>query len=977
MKEIYIPYISHSGKGHDDNPPGRGSGRYAWGVGEKPYQHLGLPKFTTDFLEDEAKVKEKLGANATRTEVAKAMGMSSGQYDAYRGYAHKELWFAKRAAAIELCKTHSQTEVAKILGEKSESNIRTYLNDEIAYRQGRVRNTAAELRKMVDGGDQYVGIGSGVPALMGVPQTTFDSSIKALEVEGYKTHVIELKQINNPANTTKHKVLTKGDVTKRDVYANLDKIKYPGVTSTDKGLNYLGQVKPKSVSSDRIGILYGPDGGTKKDGLIELRRGVPDISMGEQKYAQVRIAVDDKYYLKGMAVYSDKLPKGVDIVFNTNKENTGKKTDAMKKMEIDPKTGKVDWENPFKSTIKTGSDLKYSSRFYTDKDGKKQQSAINIVNEQDEWSKWATNDTLPTQFLAKQPPALIQSQLKQVSDSQKARLKDIMSISNNTIKGIMLNNFAESCDKQSVHLKAAGLPRQTASVILPGPNVKEGEVFAPNYKNGEKIALVRYPHGGKFEIPILTVNNNNPMAKKMIGADSTTAIGIHHTTAEQLSGADFDGDTVTCMPLNSRINIKSQPAVKSLIDFEPKVAYKGFEGMKVISKKDSGTEMGKITNLITDMTMIGAPVSDVVDAVKFSMVAIDAHKHKLNIKQAEKDFHIKELKKKYRGSANAGASTLLSRSTSPTYILDRVEKRVSEMTPAEYKQWKEGYKIYKNTNKLSRGRDGLYTPRVQEVDALSLPNTNYTIAKVNKLTKDEYNRYLKGDKTVLINKNSQSEEAKRANMKSAFDLTSGGSKKNPGYLPEALYAKHSDELKEMARLARKEARNLPSDVVDLHAKKQYKDEVESIKNKLKTKEINSIKEKQATIDATLAIRENVRTQDYPDKKEYTKMASRVLAASREKYGKEKYKVSITDKELSAIEAHAITKTDIEKLVMSMDDASLERFQNRIVSKNTKTGLTPGQQALIKSKLKTGMYTQQEIADSFGVSLSTIRNIINS
>ena len=63
--------------------------------------------------------------------------------------------------------------------------------------------------------------------------------------------------------------------------------------------------------------------------------------------------------------------------------------------------------------------------------------------------------------------------------------------------------------------------------------------------------------------------------------------------------------------------------------------------------------------------------------------------------------------------------------------------------------------------------------------------------------------------------------------------------------------------------------------------------------------------------------------------------------------------------------------------MSMDDASLERFQNRIVSKNTKTGLTPGQQALIKSKLKTGLYTQQEIADAFGVSLSTIRNIINS
>lgn len=975
MSDLYIPYINHSGKGHDNNPPGRGSGRYAWGAGENPYQHLGLPKFTTDFLIDQEKVKEKLGPNATRTEIAKAMGMSSGQYDAYRGYAQKELWFAKRAAAIELCKTHSRSEVARIMGEKSESNIRAYLNDDIAYRQGRVRNTAEKLREMVADGTTFVGIGSGVPALMGVPQTTFDASLKALQAEGYKTHVIELKQINNPANTTKHKVLTKNNVDTREVYANLDKIKYPGVTSNDKGLNYLGQVKPKSISSDRVSILYGPKGGTKKDGLIELRRGVPDISMGEQKYAQVRIAVDDKYYLKGMAVYSDNLPKGVDVLFNTNKLDTGTKTDVMKKMEIDPKTGKIDWENPFKSTIKSGSDLKYASRFYTDKNGKKQQSAINIVNEQDEWQKWATNDTLPTQFLAKQSPTLIKSQLKEVRDKQKARFEDIMQIPNNTIKSIMLNNFAESCDKQSVHLKAAGLPRQTASVILPGPNVKEGEVFAPNYRNGEKIALIRYPHGGKFEIPILTVNNNNSLAKKMIGADSTTAIGIHHSAAEQLSGADFDGDTVTCIPLSSRVSIRTQNAVKSLIDFEPKVSYKGFDGMKKISKSEGYQEMGKITNLITDMTMIGAPSTDVVNAVKYSMVAIDAHKHNLNLRQAEKDFHISELKKKYRGSSIAGASTLLSRSTSPTYILDRVEKRVSEMTPDEYSLWKEGHQIYKNTNKMTKGKDGMYSPRINEVDALSLPGTKYTIAKVNKLTKEEYSRYLKGDKSVITNKNT--DNAKRANMISAYDLTSGGSKKNPGYLPEDIYASHSDALKEMARIARKNARNLPSDKVDIQAKKKYISEVESIKNKLKTKEINSIKEKQATIDATLSIRENIRTKDYPDKKEYTKMASRVLAASRNKYGKEKYKVSITDKELEAIEAHAITKTDIEKLILSMDDASLEKFQTRISSRNTRTGLTPGQQALIRSKMKTGLYTQQEIADAFGVSISTIRNIIKS
>jgi cell division protein FtsL len=32
--------IIHFGKGHDDNPPGRGSGRYAWGSGKEPKQGL-------------------------------------------------------------------------------------------------------------------------------------------------------------------------------------------------------------------------------------------------------------------------------------------------------------------------------------------------------------------------------------------------------------------------------------------------------------------------------------------------------------------------------------------------------------------------------------------------------------------------------------------------------------------------------------------------------------------------------------------------------------------------------------------------------------------------------------------------------------------------------------------------------------------------------------------------------------------------
>ena len=68
-------------------------------------------------------------------------------------------------------------------------------------------------------------------------------------------------------------------------------------------------------------------------------------------------------------------------------------------------------------------------------------------------------------------------------------------------------------------------------------------------ENGERVVLIRHPHGGTFEIPELTVNNKNPDARKIVGTiKSQDAIGIHHKVAEHLSGADFDGDTVLVIP---------------------------------------------------------------------------------------------------------------------------------------------------------------------------------------------------------------------------------------------------------------------------------------------------------------------------------------------------------------------------------------------------------------------------------------------
>ena len=79
-------------------------------------------------------------------------------------------------------------------------------------------------------------------------------------------------------------------------------------------------------------------------------------------------------------------------------------------------------------------------------------------------------------------------------------------------------------------------------------------------------------HGGTFEIPELTVNNKNPDAKKVLG-NATDAIGISSKVAERLSGADFDGDMVTVIPVNNRVRVKSTPALEGLKNFDPKTQY--------------------------------------------------------------------------------------------------------------------------------------------------------------------------------------------------------------------------------------------------------------------------------------------------------------------------------------------------------------------------------------------------------------------
>ena len=59
-------------------------------------------------------------------------------------------------------------------------------------------------------------------------------------------------------------------------------------------------------------------------------------------------------------------------------------------------------------------------------------------------------------------------------------------------------------------------------------------------------------------------------------------------------------------------------------------------------------ELGKTTNLIGDMCWYGASVEEVVRAIQYGMVVLDADKRHLDWKKAAEDFGIQELLKKYR-----------------------------------------------------------------------------------------------------------------------------------------------------------------------------------------------------------------------------------------------------------------------------------------------------------------------------------------
>lgn len=995
-EELYSDEDDSESLEHYGTP--RHSGRYPWGSGDNPYQR------SADFLGQIDKLKKR---GLSEKDIAKGMNMSTTELRKRKSQANSEIYqYNIREARRLLDKGMNRSAVARRMGVR-ESTVRSWLNEASNERMSRVDKNAGFLKDAV-AKDGFIDVSAGSEEWMGLKQTSLNNAIHRLEQQGYVTWNVNVDQLGT-GKQTRTKILCPPGTEWKDAAQAVKEARVKmvkNVYSEDGGDTVRKIEEPVSVDSKRVQIRYAEDHGDAMDGVVELRRGVPDISLGNAHYAQVRIAVDGTHYIKGMAVYADDLPPGVDLRFNTNKHKGKPMIDkndpdnsVLKPMKKD-KDGNIDKENPFGALVMDDSDLIRAQRHYIGEDGKEHQSALNIVREEGNWRQW--KKTLASQFLSKQSPALARQQLDEAYKEAKADFDDIMALDNPTVRAKLLDNFAGQCDSDAVHLAAAALPRQSTKVILPLTNTSDTEIYAPGYKDGEHVALVRYPHGGIFEIPILTVNNNNKEAKSVLG-DAMDAVGINKTVADRLSGADFDGDTVLVLPCDN-VKIKAtgnkRPVdYQSLEGFDPKALYPKYPGMHIMTSQEKGIEMGKVSNLITDMTIRGATDAEICRAVKHSMVVIDAEKHKLDYKSSEKDFGIEELKRKYQNGG--GVSTLISRSTHEIDVDERAQKAFSQMSGDEKRRYYEGEIIYRDTNKTKRD----YNPDRKQLTAderhILKPGTKAQQKKVrdkmaaegrdeDSMTDEE--RHILYGGTNLEKRELRSRLFKEGKMiakdtvrketstlgaeNDPWDLVSKDSQGNTTRI-EAIYAKYASDMKALAKKARAASRAEVDIPYDPQAAKTYSAEVKSLNEKLAEARKNAPLERQAQMIANAKFAAYKYEHPDLDAEHIKREKGRQLDAARKLVGAGKKiigteKNPLTDREWEAISKGAVTPTTLKSI---LNNADSKRIRELSMPK-TRTGISSAKEARIRSMLRNG-YTREDICDALDISESTLINAVGA
>lgn len=978
--------ILHVGTPHQGSTPH--SGRFPYGSGEHPYQHRdwfrGFGENAGDYYERyKGKFNDCVNGlmkeeGYTKKQIAEMLGITVKDLDGKISLSKSQFMAYQKAEACRIKNadpTMPNTEIAKILG-CSEGTVRNFFKegDEYLKRANAVMGLVDDLKARVDQYG-YVDVSEGNETNIGVTQSRLQTAAQICKEQGYALETIGVEQNFNPDQKTTTLVLAKPGETKGSIYKNMEKIVPAFDNPLNKDQDYVigMEHKPANLDSSRIHVVYDEEGGSLRDGLVLLRRGVEDLNLGDSNYAQVRIAVDGTHYIKGMAAYGDdsQFPAGKDIIVYSNKhlgtpltaDDPNAKT-VLKPMQRTTE-GEIDTKNPFGAAIKlngqsfmkdaNGNDI-------LDENGNPRLRVINKVNEEGDWAKWSK--TISSQMLSKQPVEIAEKQLDLALQKRQAEYDQIMQVTNPIVKQKLLTDFADACDTDAVKLKAQGFDRQQTHAILPLPNMAENQVYAPNYKDGEHVILIRFPHEIVNAIPYLTVNNKqNPEGDSMIGKNAKDAIGIHPKVATQLSGADYDGDTVLVIPADGH-NFNYKKAIPDLIEFDgvKKEMYKAYDGMPKMTKRQRGIEMGKVTNLINDMGQAGAPPDEIVRAIKHSQVVIDAYKHNLDYKKSYVDQGIAELEKRYQPKPNGrhgGASTLISRAGG-------VVQGLPERKEGDYLRDKSGNVII--NPKTGKGTWAFIDP---ETGAKLYHETGRT--KHSKEYTDKNGKFHPETDKLITRKSTRMAEADTPEKVRALMSNNG-----IGTPMEQAYANYAIRCKQMGNTARKSSLgvNTKDYKQDPVAAKKYAPQVQSVKDKINSAVAQAPRQRQATRLANYLYKEGIKRQPQikEDEDDVKKFRKECMHTARRMANVGSTRLVLTDKEKEAMEAGAFNKTTLSTILTRAQGGDISSIYMPTSSKPT---ISSGMKAQIKAMASTGGATNAEIADFFGISTSSVSDIISA
>ena len=996
-----------------------GSGRYHHGEGENPHQHDYDPEY------EFAQMKHR---GASEEEILKAMGLSTTEYRKLVKELKSKDMTARHEDVVKLSEMGlGATAIAKELSKRygyeiSEGTIRGDLKRIAAGEKVRVTKLEATKKILIDTLNEhtedgkpytFVDVGEGSEKYINVSQVLKDGAVSAIARENTDVfeHVIQVAQVNNSQQKTTVKFLVKvndpsltegkseTEVKKAAaayLHQHYDEMApitssvigaAEGVPSSVRKVEY-----PVSISHERVMIGYSDDpvngdDNLAKDGTMIIRPSAKDLTMtdcdtqtGVTHYAQVRIAVDDSHYCKGMAMYGreDQFPPGVDVIFYTNKTSNkswDKVLKEFKKTKDENGNIVVDKDNPF------GADLKATGqRYYYDENGEKKMSAVNVLREEGDWNEY--RKSLSAQFLSKQNLAFARNQLNTSIDNAKTQFDEIAAVKNAQVRNKLLEDFAESCDAKAIDLSAAATTGQLTQVLLPCPSLKSttynddgsikeyGHVYAPNYPDGHKLAIIRYPHANICEIPVLIVNNSNPEGKTQIGR-GLDAIGLPKSALDQLSGADTDGDTGTCIDVTKLeelgLHVDTTKYFDELIGFDSKAAAPmtdvtvlnknwnarsdGTSG-KTMSKRDRGLQMGRITNCISNMQKAtGVTRDEMVRAMKYSMIVIDAYKHNLDWKGAEQEYGIKEIYDKYSSGDKKAIWTVSKASTQGG--LETQDFKYESYTKADGTEGQK--KVYINTETGEK-------------------YWSYTGREYEKLKEDPTTgkKTGTGEMVKATQKSTGMEDAWRRGE----DATALVSAYNTPM--EQEYAKYSNAMHDIANQARKMmVNNTETVVATAEVKAQYVNEVASLKAKLEVAQQNAPKERLAQMYAQAALKswkannpEDAKDSDMLKKK---RTYFQNQARARTGANGSGTRVKISAKEYEAINAGAVPKNTVTDVLKRCDKNTL----NKQAVPHDESAVSDFAIAMVKqwaSQDPSTRISQELLAKQIDISVSTVSQI---